>query len=47
MEINSKDIEFSPLEIELVNQAKKLSMEDLRKLVAQIKALVNLNLPDS
>ena len=47
VDMNSEEIELSPLEIELVNQAKKLSMEDLRKLVAQTKALVNLNQSDS
>ena len=47
VEIDSKDIELSPLENELVNQAKKLSIEDLRKLLAQTNALVNLNQPDS
>lgn len=47
VEINSRDIELSPLEIELMNQAKKLSIEDLIKLVAQTKALVNLNQSDS
>ena len=47
VDMNSEEIELSPLEIELVNQAKKLSMEDLRKLVAQTKALVNLNESDS
>jgi transcriptional regulator with XRE-family HTH domain len=47
VEINSKDMELSPLEIELVNQAKKLSIQDLRKLVAQTKALVDINQSDS
>jgi transcriptional regulator with XRE-family HTH domain len=40
-------IELSPLENELINQAKKLSTDDLRKLVAQTKALVKLNTPES
>ena len=47
IDLHNKDIELSPLEIELVNQAKKLSTEDLRKLVAQTKALVDLNQPNS
>ena len=47
IDLHNKDIEFFPLEIELIKQAKKLSTEDLRKLVAQTKALVDLNQPDS
>jgi transcriptional regulator with XRE-family HTH domain len=41
------NIELSPLENVLINQAKKLSTDDLRKLVAQTRALVNLNQSDS
>jgi transcriptional regulator with XRE-family HTH domain len=44
---DNSNIELSPLESELLNLAKKLSVEDLRKIVVQTKALVNLNLPDS
>jgi transcriptional regulator with XRE-family HTH domain len=33
VDINNEEIKISPLENELVNQAKKLSMEDRKKLV--------------
>jgi transcriptional regulator with XRE-family HTH domain len=45
-DLSGNDIDLSPLETELVNQARKLSTEDLRKLVAQTKAIVDLNQAD-
>jgi len=39
--IDNREIELSLLEIGLLNQAKKLSKDDLRKLVAQTKALTD------
>jgi transcriptional regulator with XRE-family HTH domain len=37
------DVDLSPLEQELLAHAKRLSKEDLSKLIAQTKALVDLN----
>lgn len=34
---------LSPLESELVDQARKLSLDDLRKIIAQTQALADLS----